>query len=140
MATYTIKHTCGHVVHHNLTGKIDGRTKRADYLTKKICIDCYKAKKTADAKAKNEKNNLPNLTGSPKQIAWAESIRANVAIDANELKGMCDTHIDTMDKTVRTKVLSLINDLMANDSATFWINSRYESLGTENWLKKELSK
>lgn len=84
MAQYEIAYSCG----HNLTKQLYGPNKeRQSYLTwakdRGLCPACKAAKAAADHAAENaaaaETNaavGLPALVGSPKQIAWAETIRA----------------------------------------------------------------
>ena len=87
MAWNTINHSCGHVTSVQLYGKMTEREKRVSWLETTLCPDCYKAEKEKEraielelAKEKAEKESLPELKGSEKQIAWAESIR-RTAID-----------------------------------------------------------
>lgn len=42
----------------------------------KLCFDCYNAKVAAKAKELEAALELPKLVGTPKQIAWASSLRA----------------------------------------------------------------
>ena len=53
------------------------------------CPDCWKAAQEAVAKAEAEKAGLPELTGSPKQIAWAERIRHRIWTDYTEYEDRC---------------------------------------------------
>ena len=72
MAKYTIPHSCGHSETVQLYGKHTDRSRYMDNAERRQCRDCYNASlvaKTADM-------GLPALTGSDKQVAWAETIRA----------------------------------------------------------------
>ncbi len=62
MAYHHINHTCGHCGDVKITGNSDYIRKRIADLEARACNDCVAAKS--------------DLTGSPKQIAWAEDIRA----------------------------------------------------------------
>ncbi len=75
MAKYLVKHICGHTVEHQLFGKLDERYRYLDYLATKVCDDCYRANRDAAADIAKTKRGLPDLTGTPKQIAWANTIR-----------------------------------------------------------------
>ncbi|HRJ59942.1 MAG TPA: hypothetical protein PKZ99_02055 [Azospirillaceae bacterium] len=74
MAMYDIKHSCGHVVPTNITGPEAKRPARAEYLRSIPCEACRAAANAAEVAAANA--GLPALVGSPKQIAWAEKLRA----------------------------------------------------------------
>lgn len=84
MSTYTINHTCGHTINHNLLGPIKDRETRASYLETQPCLDCARAEKTQKAQEQNK--DLPKLEGTEKQIAWAETIRAQKAKELETLQ------------------------------------------------------
>lgn len=63
MAHYTITHACGHTETVELYGKTSERERRIQWLSEKLCNDCY-------AKPFSTK-----LNGSERQIAWANEIR-----------------------------------------------------------------
>ena len=57
----------------------------------KMCPDCWEEskKKAAEKALKNAKTNgLPELTGSPKQISWALSIRERLLSDPAESRNV----------------------------------------------------
>lgn len=77
MAKASFTHSCGH------GGYVVGRNRRdADYqanrLAQQECWECRKTAETAAAAQSAREHGLPPLTGSPKQIAWAETIRQRV--------------------------------------------------------------
>ena len=80
---YDVTYTCGHVATIQLYGKTAERESRIKYLEGNcVCPECYKAKMEAKREAENEKaaeaavqRGLCELSGSPKQIAWANTIR-----------------------------------------------------------------
>lgn len=51
--------------------------RKAEYMESQgyVCFSCRCKKETADAEKKAAEMSLPALEGSPKQIAWAETIR-----------------------------------------------------------------
>lgn len=63
MARYNITHACGHTETVELYGKGSERERRIQWLSEKLCNDCYA--KPFDTK----------LTGTERQIAWANEIR-----------------------------------------------------------------
>lgn len=80
-----------------------------------ICPDCWKAEQDAKAVAGL---NLPELTGSPKQIAWAEDIRAKMLRKAREAtKPLKDDEKNLADECIR---------YIAEGKAEsrFWIDNR----------------
>lgn len=75
---YEVTHSCGHTKVHDIIGKRDKREWRIGRLESEICVDCLAeehAKENARNAQKNAEAGLPELTGTPKQIAWAETIR-----------------------------------------------------------------
>lgn len=102
MARYTVTHTCGHTQTHELVGPMKDRERKLAWEAKGVCSDCYRqqriAKEQEEAK-KFEQNNagsLPTLTGSEKQIAWAQSIRAKLLNDKyNPLSKQARTETDS---------------------------------------------
>lgn len=70
MAQYDVIYKCGHKRVIKLYGPGDERRKKLDYLGRQLCIKCEAAKIAAE-----EQGDLPALTGSEKQIAWATTIR-----------------------------------------------------------------
>ena len=83
MAKYTITRSCGHDETHNIGGPVKLRDSKATWLESGICRECW-AKEQAEARRAanviasdaNKANGLPALSGSPKQVDWAETIRA----------------------------------------------------------------
>jgi hypothetical protein len=69
---YQITHKCGHEVTLNLTGPFKERESRIEWLKNHDCTECYRKAARANAKAEN----MVELQGTEKQIAWAETIRA----------------------------------------------------------------
>ena len=88
MSIYKITHSCGHTVEHQIYGtNVHGeREKKAAWLESRLCYDCYKQAEAEKAAKASEDANLPELTGSEKQIAWATDIRAKAAFAINEMR------------------------------------------------------
>lgn len=78
MSKHTITHSCGHTHEYQLYGKSDERTRKIKWLETQECPACQKAAEAAEAAKINEELNLPVLSGSEKQIAWANCIRARL--------------------------------------------------------------
>ena len=120
MAKYTINHTCGHQVTIQLFGAYKDRERRIAYLETCECDECLKEKANAAAAAAKEERGLPDLTGSEKQVAWANTIRekAYKALD-------CLKPFSTNDKTE-----AMMDDwkekLDAHTESKWWIDKRYD--------------
>src|SRR6185503_6208900 len=97
----TIKHTCGHTETMQLYGSREERERREAWLDSKLCRECERAAQTQQAQSQAAERHLPTLTGSDKQIAWAERIRAELlakvetlvaeAIVTSAAKGMAES-------------------------------------------------
>ncbi|MFD7861507.1 hypothetical protein [Streptomyces sp. NPDC059783] len=91
MAIHSITHECGHTGDVELFGKRSERDRRAEWLAGIPCDSCLREeedRERAEASARNAEANraagLPELSGSPKQVAWAETLRANVLAALDE--------------------------------------------------------
>lgn len=111
MAKYTITHACGHTDEVNLFGKHAERERKIAYLESIDCRACWDAAQAAQAK----EAGLPDLTGSPKQIAWANGIRNRILAEAAHC---IETHPDwpNMDKW--------LSELKKETAARWWIDHR----------------
>lgn len=97
----------------------------------KVCRDCEHAAQSEQAAAAAKAAGLPDLQGSPKQIAWAESIRAEKLEALNRY--MQETVQDAKDNsnwpesqiTELAEILAgLIQEAKAFTSAKTWIDWR----------------
>ena len=139
MAKHTIAHTCGHEVEHNLFGPYEGRRRRIEELAGNPCPACAQAKRAeanattnaVAAKAASEAG-LPELLGSEKQIAWAESIRVKVIAEAEAAIARTATTPER-----KAQVAPLLAKLTAQTEAAWWIDRRNKS-GIE--LLKEMAR
>lgn len=135
MATYIIRHECGHTKNHQIYGTNSNgeRDRKQEWLKKSDCEDCFKAKIAAKAKEKNA--GLPELVGSEKQIAWAEKIRANSKKDLDALKNLFEKHA-AENPEMATKFLQIVESTLNNDQAKFWIDNR-DTAFTKFWAAQE---
>lgn len=85
MAWYYGTYACGHEGRENIIGPTKNRQWIADRKFEGLCYECYQAKleeerevanKAAEEKAKEM--GLPELTGTEKQVAWANTIRQEI--------------------------------------------------------------
>lgn len=137
MAQYTITHACEHQQTHVLYGKIEDRHRKLDRWKEGVCTTCYRESLSKRAIFLATQLGLPALTGSTKQIAWAESLRGTRVDDIREfvntaIKGslhdvrglrmkpppqaqqrVCDNAINALVNLLRDKV-----------SSSWWIDTR----------------
>lgn len=80
MAKYKFTYSCGHDGEAQLYGPEKERQRKIQYWENfGLCPECFHKKKTEEAKADAAMLGLPELSGSEKQKAWAETIRAEAA-------------------------------------------------------------
>jgi hypothetical protein len=92
VAKYTVTRACGHEETVVLFGKTKDRDWRLENVEpQKLCSECYakqlaeqREKENAEAAEAAKEMNLPELTGSEKQIAWAETIRQKMLVSIDE--------------------------------------------------------
>lgn len=75
MAKYEISHSCGHTEIVRAHGSADERERRLSWLSNQPCFRCRCAVDSAEAIIHAAVEGLPALTGTPKQVGWAERIR-----------------------------------------------------------------
>ena len=79
MAQYQIRYACGHTELIQLYGKSAEREKEIEHRENRLCKECWLAeqRKADEAVIASVKDSgLAPLVGSPKQVAWANGIRA----------------------------------------------------------------
>jgi len=139
MARYEIIHACGHAENTQIYGPMRERQGKADWLASRDCAECYqrklqqqRAEASTRAAAQSAAAGLPALSGSDKQIAWAETLRCdNLRGIPNmlRLRERVQTHdipgarAETM-TALRTATLDAIDALMRRASAHEWIETR----------------
>lgn len=126
MAKCNVTHACGHRTVHNLFGPYNSRQQRISELERRLCRDCWEAKRdeahakeNAAAAAKAAEAGLPALEGTPKQIAWAESIRVKAIADAEAAIAATATTAER-----KAQVAPLLAQLKGENSAAWWIDNR----------------
>lgn len=145
MSKYDITRSCGHVETINIGGKVSERDNQAEYESGKLCYECYKAKqaehRAAESKAAAEASQsagMPALTGSEKQVAWAQTIRAAAAQSLNALRTMLQAAPEANRKAADI-ALGIIDGTLARTSAHDWIESRAVSYD-RTWLATQTKK
>lgn len=133
---YSITHTCGHDEQVELFGKGTERQKKIAWMEQQDCRACRNGATNAAATTSNAAAGLPTLTGSEKQISWAETVRAaQLAMVARELNNVAEA-MARQGKTPEQIVGAyapidvMVVKVQAQTSAAWWIDHRSDSLQT----------
>lgn len=79
MAKYSVTYSCGHTETKELYGAESERRSYIEWAAKSgSCAACAQAEKAGADLATEAEYDLPELTGSDKQVAWARKIRADL--------------------------------------------------------------
>lgn len=125
MAKYTITYACGHTAEMQLYGKESDRQKRIAWYATIDCPDC----ETNEAARQAAENGYPILTGSEKQVAWANKIR-------NKAVAFYDEICKTLPEKNREAAATLKTQWLSNEvSAAYWIDNRDEMSYKSELLK-----
>jgi len=137
MAKTTINHSCGHSQVVELYGSLADRERKIKWLEREgLCSACYKAAKdqerieeSAKAAEANKADYLPALEGTPKQIAWAEQIRAKVMpqIDGMVGKGLQKISEQGTPEGSEWQIEAITkwhDQIRARNQAAWWIERR----------------
>lgn len=140
MALYYGTYSCGHGGSVNIIGPTKDREWKKEKHFSGLCPECYKkmieeeraAENAASEKAAKEME-LPELSGSPKQCAWANTIRVKLInqisseIEKIRESGRKHTKID-VDSNLVSVDLSEMEDiedmLLQKSDARYWIDRR----------------
>ena len=131
---YDITYSCGH------NGRIDlgGRTKDREYYLRreaeKLCPECQAKQDEKDfeeVRKSWEEKGLPALTGTTKQILWADQIRNAAIEEAYKALEMLKRMIEKRPDRVRPDATEYVAnfekvkqfDLNEHKKASFWIES-----------------
>jgi hypothetical protein len=128
MAKYTVTRACGHTETVVLFGKTKDREWRLENVEpSKLCHECWqkelaeqREKENQEAAEAAREMNLPQLTGSEKQVAWAETIRQKILANI-------DTFIHQEIREERRndpKLLEAIEHIKSKTDASWWIDHR----------------
>lgn len=128
MAKYTITRACGHEEVAALFGKQEDRRWRLENVeSKKLCYECWQRqlreeqeKEALEAAKAAREMDLPPLTGTEKQVAWAEVLR-------QQLIAAFDMYLDFKHKLGKgdPKLRAAIEHIKATRTeARWWIDNR----------------
>jgi hypothetical protein len=111
MGKRTIKMACGHEEVHNIVGAIKSRDYKASKIAERVCEECAKKERqehNAICARENKEAGLPELTGSDKQIAWAESIRNEILTEAEKNQELLDALLAGSEITLEDEKIGLM--------------------------------
>jgi len=132
-----ITRSCGHVETHSLYGKQSLRDWKVARLESEPCLKC----RNGAAAVANQSAGLPALTGSEKQIAWAESIRAAALPRISSSVASIQNDALLFDEIQRAVVLDaailIEEEWRTCTSASDWIDSR-DLRFSEQYLLEEI--
>lgn len=104
-----------------------------------LCSECYRKEQDKAIAEKADALNMPELTGTPKQIAWAEKIRAKALEIFERYVAECSVDLDQAPEGEQEKFHDIVNkcmDCFRNiTSAAQWIDLRSED--TNRWVIKK---
>ena len=133
MAKHTIVRACGHEAQVKVRGPIPNRERKLESERQRICRRCSIENQRSEAEAAAEADDLPALAGTPKQIAWALTIRHKALADAEgyldhlrnsgQLKGRVGRDVELFEAQKER----MLEPLKALTDASWWIVRRHES-------------
>jgi hypothetical protein len=134
MARYTVERACGHEETVVLFGKMKDREWRLEKVEpSKLCSECWqkeverkREEETKKAAEEAKESGLPELTGSEKQVAWAERIRIQLLSGLEELAARMAERPENMKKVGITleQVDEAMKAIQQKTSASWWIDHR----------------
>jgi len=138
----TVTRACGHTETVAIYGPYKAREGRLEYEATKLCADCYRKQKAAEqAAAKDEvadvisRLGLPELEGTPKQIAWAEAIREKRVAELVERVRECGRTVDELvEQWGKGERGQYVYRAFGEPSAARWIETRQMSY--KEWARR----
>ena len=121
-----IHHTCGHSQHHPLGKEKWKREREAKRLSEMPCTSCWSQAQAEEAEALCGIKDLPALTGTPRRVEWARSIRAIVL-------GRIQAQASIMDRSRKERGLAPVSEAflgivlataLDEKRASWWIDYR----------------
>lgn len=130
MAKYTVERACGHTETVVLFGKNKDREWRLERVEpSKLCYECYQKELARKREEENRESaeaakemNLPTLTGTEKQVAWAETIRQRII---GELEKVVYSVPQEKRDDQFIRVVEALESIKAITAASWWIDNRF---------------
>lgn len=133
MAKHTIVRACG----HSEVVTIRGSAKRLDLKLgrerARTCRPCYVESQRVLAEAAAEAEGLPALAGTPKQLAWALTLRqkalseAKAHLDHLRESGQLQGRVAKDMELFEAQKERVLEPLKAQAEAAWWIDRRHDS-------------
>ncbi|MBF0260408.1 MAG: hypothetical protein HQL97_01050 [Magnetococcales bacterium] len=144
MEQITINHVCGHssVESHDAIDELYISI-RQTYKCPKCSMADRNAVKNSHAAEFNKDDERPQLVGSEKQVAWAETIRFNawpvilecLSSGESAKKSYCYINYSTQDKALLDRRARKFLALLKESKAARWIDLRLDLSTRENLIK-----
>lgn len=119
---YQVNRKCGHSETVQLYGSAKDRQSKLSWLASQICHNCA-AQVATEA---NKTTGLAALVGTPKQIAWAEKIRANKVAELDKLSRQVSEAPGS--EADRKRLMDAITAVRGKTEASYWIDHRDDSI------------
>lgn len=141
MAQYHITHTCGHdetvqIYGTNVHGE---RERKAEWLESKPCRDCER-----EALRDENLGGAAELTGSDRQVAWANDLRAKAIAEVKHTLSKVDTTYATLPQewkdAQRKSSEAIIAAMLAETSAKEIIEHRDNLVRHYNAIAQQAEK
>ena len=121
-----LTYSCGHIEDVQLYGPYKDRAYRVQQASGRTCKECARESHAGEAVAaavSNRLAGLPRLTGTDKQIAWAESIRAAKLQEVDTLLAQVAADPRAQEEPSLLTLYGKLADLVrGQSSASYWIN------------------
>ena len=137
MAKYQVTYRCGHTDTVGLFGSAKQRENKLTWLETSLCTECWKAQQAADAANKARAMELPELTGTEKQVNWAQSIRIKLLDDVefflSELERCNKSAVKSGKGTqeqldaINEKIAKVEGMIKQQSEAKWWIDHRFDT-------------
>lgn len=142
MALNTLTYACNHTTREQLYGPMAQRERAIERALDRLCPDCYRAKLEAERAAASaaaaeaaQAASLPALAGTPRQIAWAETIRAKQLPALRELADKLANAPATANADAVRIGQEIVAAAMACTGAHDWIEAR-DRVVDQRWISE----
>lgn len=142
MAWYYGTYSCGHEGRVNVIGPMKDRDWKIEKAFSNLCPECYKKYAEEERKKENEKAltksrklELPELSGSEKQVAWANTLRCKAIERYENQIEKIEQSVEKSDTKFKFYGFSTTREefseamtyiLETKTTAKYWIDSRYD--------------
>ena len=120
-------YSCGHKGRVNIVGPTKDRQRKADWKFSGLCPECAEKYRREKSEAIKNELELPDLTGSEKQVAWGNEIRNNFykLVEERARNGFKITINGNEVIIEKEKIYEIVDFLMERKTtAKFWIDNR----------------